>query len=32
MRALPPRQRQVLALVIDGWPPGEIAELLGGGP
>ena len=29
LRALPPRQRQVLALTIDGWPPGEIAELLG---
>lgn len=29
LRALPPRQRQVLALTIDGWPPAEIAELLG---
>jgi RNA polymerase sigma factor (sigma-70 family) len=29
LRALPPRQRQVLALTIDGWTPVEIAELLG---
>lgn len=29
LRALPPRQRQVLALTIDGWAPGEIAEMLG---
>jgi RNA polymerase sigma factor (sigma-70 family) len=29
LRALPPRQRQVLALTIDGWPPAEIAGLLG---
>ena len=29
LRALPSRQRQVLALTIDGWPPAEIAELLG---
>jgi len=29
LRALPPRQRQVLALTIDGWTPAEIAELLG---
>lgn len=29
LRALPPRQRQVLALVFDGWTPAEIAELLG---
>jgi RNA polymerase sigma-70 factor (ECF subfamily) len=29
LRALPPRQRQVLALTIDGWSPAEIAELLG---
>jgi len=28
LRALPPRQRQVLALTIDGWTPAEIAELL----
>lgn len=28
LRALPPRQRQVLALTIDGWAPAEIAELL----
>lgn len=27
LRALPPRQRQVLALTIDGWSPTEIAEL-----
>jgi RNA polymerase sigma factor (sigma-70 family) len=29
LRALPPRQRQVLALTIDGWSPAEISELLG---
>jgi RNA polymerase sigma factor (sigma-70 family) len=29
LRALPPRQRQVLALTVDGWTPAEIAELLG---
>ena len=29
LRALPPRQCQVLALTIDGWTPAEIAELLG---
>jgi RNA polymerase sigma factor (sigma-70 family) len=29
LRALPSRQRQVLALTIDGWTPAEIAELLG---
>jgi DNA-directed RNA polymerase specialized sigma24 family protein len=29
LRALPPRQRQVLALTIDGWTPSEIAEMLG---
>jgi RNA polymerase sigma factor (sigma-70 family) len=29
LRALPPRQRQVLALVLDGWSPAEIADLLG---
>lgn len=29
LRALPPRQCQVLALTIDGWAPGEIAEMLG---
>ena len=29
LRALPPRQRQVLALTIDGWTSAEIAELLG---
>jgi RNA polymerase sigma-70 factor (ECF subfamily) len=29
LRALPSRQRQVLALTIDGWTPSEIAELLG---
>lgn len=28
LRALPSRQRQVLALTIDGWTPAEIAELL----
>ena len=27
--ALPPRQRQVLALTLDGWAPAEIAVLLG---
>lgn len=32
LRALPHRQRQVLALTIDGWTPAEIAELLGIGP
>ena len=29
LRALPPRQRQVLALTFDGWTPAEIAEMLG---
>jgi RNA polymerase sigma-70 factor (ECF subfamily) len=29
LRALPPRQRQVLALTLDGWTPAEIAEMLG---
>jgi RNA polymerase sigma-70 factor (ECF subfamily) len=29
LRALPPRQRQVLALTLDGWAPAEIAVLLG---
>jgi RNA polymerase sigma-70 factor (ECF subfamily) len=29
LRALPPRQRQVLALTVDGWTPAEIAEMLG---
>ena len=29
LRALPPRQRQVLALTIDGWSPAEIADMLG---
>ena len=29
LRALPSRQRQVLALVLDGWGPSEIAGLLG---
>ena len=29
LRALPPRQRQVLALTIDDWTAAEIAELLG---
>jgi RNA polymerase sigma factor (sigma-70 family) len=29
LRTLPPRQRQVLALTIDGWAPAEIADLLG---
>ena len=29
LRALPPRQRQVLALTIDGWTPADIADLLG---
>lgn len=29
LRALPPRQRQVLALTVDGWTPVDIAELLG---
>jgi RNA polymerase sigma factor (sigma-70 family) len=29
LRALPPRQRQVLALTIDGWTPAEMAEMLG---
>lgn len=32
LRALPPRQRQVLALRIDGWTPTEIADLLAIGP
>ncbi len=29
LRTLPPRQRQVLALTLDGWAPAEIADLLG---
>jgi RNA polymerase sigma-70 factor (ECF subfamily) len=29
LRALPPRQREVLALTIDGWTHAEIADLLG---
>ncbi len=29
LRALPPRQRQVLALHLDGWADAEIADLLG---
>jgi RNA polymerase sigma factor (sigma-70 family) len=29
LRALPPRQRQVLALTVDGWAPAEIADMLG---
>jgi RNA polymerase sigma-70 factor (ECF subfamily) len=28
LRALPPRQRQVLALTLDGWKPAQIAEML----
>lgn len=32
LRALPPRQGQVLALTLDGWPPAEIADLLGMDP
>jgi RNA polymerase sigma factor (sigma-70 family) len=28
LRALPSRQRQVLALTLDGWPPAQIAGLL----
>jgi len=28
LRALPPRQSQVLALTLDGWSPAEIAALL----
>lgn len=28
LRALPPRQRQVLALTLDDWSPTEIADLL----
>jgi RNA polymerase sigma factor (sigma-70 family) len=28
LRTLPPRQRQILALTLDGWSPSEIAELL----
>jgi RNA polymerase sigma-70 factor (ECF subfamily) len=28
LRALPPRQRQVMALSLDGWSPSEIAGLL----
>jgi RNA polymerase sigma factor (sigma-70 family) len=32
LRALSPRQRQVLALTIDGWTPAEIAGLLGVAP
>jgi RNA polymerase sigma-70 factor (ECF subfamily) len=29
LRALPPRQRQVLALTLDGWSPADTADLLG---
>ena len=29
LRALPPRQRQVFALTIEGWTPTEIADMLG---
>src|SRR5579859_2868729 len=29
LRALPPRQRQILALTIDDWTPAEMADLLG---
>ena len=29
LQVLPPRQRQVLALTLDGWTPAEIASLLG---
>lgn len=29
LRALPARQRKVLALTIDGWTPAEMAGLLG---
>jgi RNA polymerase sigma factor (sigma-70 family) len=29
LEILPPRQRQVLALTLDGWKPAEIAQLLG---
>jgi RNA polymerase sigma-70 factor (ECF subfamily) len=32
LQALAPRQRQRLALTIDGWTPAEIAELLGLSP
>jgi RNA polymerase sigma factor (sigma-70 family) len=32
LQALPRRQRQVLALTVDGWTPAEIAELLGLAP
>ena len=32
LRALPPRQRQVLALTIDGWSPTQIANLVGINP
>jgi RNA polymerase sigma-70 factor (ECF subfamily) len=32
LRALPPRQCQVLALTLDGWSPAEIAGLLGIAP
>lgn len=29
LRGLPARQRQVLALMLDGWKPAEIAKLIG---
>jgi RNA polymerase sigma factor (sigma-70 family) len=29
LHALPPRQRQILALTLDGWTPAEMANLLG---
>ncbi|WP_346779920.1 RNA polymerase sigma factor [Streptomyces sp. S3(2020)] len=29
LRSLPARQRQVLALMLDGWKPAEIAKLIG---
>lgn len=29
LERLPPRQRQVLALTLDGWNPAEIAKLIG---
>jgi len=29
LKALPPAQREVLALAADGWEPGEIAEITG---
>jgi RNA polymerase sigma factor (sigma-70 family) len=32
LRSLPPAQREVMALVVDEFPPGEIATLLGRNP